>query len=77
MQFTFIYLVAASANDSLTSLSVFLDLFQEVFRNVRSILNKLTPQKFTPLMEKISNLPINTEERLRGVIELVFEKVSF
>uniref|UniRef100_A0A3B4CU14 Eukaryotic translation initiation factor 4 gamma, 3a n=1 Tax=Pygocentrus nattereri TaxID=42514 RepID=A0A3B4CU14_PYGNA len=47
---------------------------QELLRKVRSILNKLTPQMFTPLMKQVTDLTINTEERLKGVIDLVFEK---
>uniref|UniRef100_A0A8C5HQD9 MIF4G domain-containing protein n=1 Tax=Gouania willdenowi TaxID=441366 RepID=A0A8C5HQD9_GOUWI len=40
----------------------------------RSILNKLTPQKFEKLMTQIQMLTIDTEERLKGVIDLTFEK---
>ncbi|KAK3512623.1 hypothetical protein QTP70_018636, partial [Hemibagrus guttatus] len=47
---------------------------QELFRKVRSILNKLTPQMFSQLMKQVTDLTINTEERLKGVIDLVFEK---
>nr|XP_055040425.1 eukaryotic translation initiation factor 4 gamma 3 isoform X2 [Misgurnus anguillicaudatus] len=47
---------------------------QELFRKVRSILNKLTPQMFHQLMKQVADLTINTEERLKGVIDLVFEK---
>ncbi|XP_016094743.1 eukaryotic translation initiation factor 4 gamma 3-like [Sinocyclocheilus grahami] len=47
---------------------------QELFRKVRSILNKLTPQMFHQLMKQVTDLTINTEERLKGVIDLVFEK---
>uniref|UniRef100_A0A8C1AGQ0 Eukaryotic translation initiation factor 4 gamma 3 n=1 Tax=Cyprinus carpio carpio TaxID=630221 RepID=A0A8C1AGQ0_CYPCA len=47
---------------------------QELFRRVRSILNKLTPQMFHQLMKQVTDLTINTEERLKGVIDLVFEK---
>ncbi|XP_015230825.1 PREDICTED: eukaryotic translation initiation factor 4 gamma 3 isoform X3 [Cyprinodon variegatus] len=47
---------------------------QELFRKVRSILNKLTPQKFNQLMQQVTDLTIDTEERLKGVIDLVFEK---
>ena len=43
---------------------------------MRSILNKLTPQKFQTLMQQILDLEINTEERLKGTIDLIFEKVS-
>ncbi|XP_072101349.1 eukaryotic translation initiation factor 4 gamma 3 isoform X4 [Mobula birostris] len=47
---------------------------QELFRRVRSILNKLTPQMFQQLMKQVQELTIDTEERLKGVIDLVFEK---
>ncbi|KAG1949716.1 eukaryotic translation initiation factor 4 gamma 3 isoform X2 [Pimephales promelas] len=47
---------------------------QDLFRKVRSILNKLTPQMFNQLMKQVTDLTINTEERLKGVIDLVFEK---
>ena len=47
---------------------------QDLFKKVRSILNKLTPEKFNQLMEQVMDLTIDTEERLNGVIDLVFEK---
>ncbi|XP_041849938.1 eukaryotic translation initiation factor 4 gamma 1-like [Melanotaenia boesemani] len=47
---------------------------QDLFKRVRSILNKLTPQKFQQLMRQVSELTIDTEERLKGVIDLTFEK---
>ncbi|CAJ1066076.1 eukaryotic translation initiation factor 4 gamma 1-like isoform X4 [Xyrichtys novacula] len=47
---------------------------QELFKRVRSILNKLTPQKFQQLMKQVTDLAIDTEERLKGVIDLIFEK---
>ncbi|XP_042245961.1 eukaryotic translation initiation factor 4 gamma 3-like [Thunnus maccoyii] len=47
---------------------------QELFRKVRSILNKLMPQNFRQLMTQMTNLTINTEERLKGVVDLIFEK---
>ncbi|XP_029473094.1 eukaryotic translation initiation factor 4 gamma 1 isoform X7 [Rhinatrema bivittatum] len=47
---------------------------QELFRRVRSILNKLTPQMFQQLMKQVTDLAIDTEERLKGVIDLIFEK---
>lgn len=46
----------------------------ELFKKVRSILNKLTPQMFNQLMKQVTDLTIDTEERLKGVIDLVFEK---
>ena len=50
---------------------------QEILRKVRSILNKLTPQKFQTLTQQIIDLEINTQERLEGAIDLIFEKVDF
>uniref|UniRef100_A0A4W4H8B0 Eukaryotic translation initiation factor 4 gamma, 1a n=1 Tax=Electrophorus electricus TaxID=8005 RepID=A0A4W4H8B0_ELEEL len=47
---------------------------QELLRRVRSVLNKLTPQMFQPLMKQVTELTIDTEERLKGVIDLIFEK---
>ncbi|XP_071572693.1 eukaryotic translation initiation factor 4 gamma isoform X3 [Temnothorax nylanderi] len=47
---------------------------EALYKRVRSVLNKLTPQKFNPLVEQVRNLPIDTQERLNGVINLVFEK---
>ena len=50
--------------------------FQELYRKVRSILNKLTPQKFQTLTQQIIELDIDTAERLEGAIDLIFEKVG-
>lgn len=47
---------------------------QDLFRRVRSVLNKLTPQMFQQLMKQVTELTIDTEERLKGVIDLIFEK---
>ena len=47
---------------------------QELFKRLRSILNKLTPQKFQELMKQVTDLPIDSEERLKGAIDLIFEK---
>lgn len=47
---------------------------QDLFKRVRSILNKLTPQKFQQLMKQVTELTIDSEERLKGVIDLTFEK---
>ncbi|XP_078490963.1 eukaryotic translation initiation factor 4 gamma 3-like [Ciona intestinalis] len=46
----------------------------KIFRKVRGILNKMTPQKFQSLLQKVQALEINTEARLRGVVDLIFEK---
>ncbi|XP_067141200.1 eukaryotic translation initiation factor 4 gamma 3-like isoform X2 [Centruroides vittatus] len=47
---------------------------QELLKKIRGILNKLTPQKFHSLIEQVKSLSINTEEKLKGVIDLIFEK---
>lgn len=47
---------------------------EALYKRVRSVLNKLTPQKFNTLVEQVRHLPIDTQERLQGVINLVFEK---
>ena len=49
---------------------------QELYKKTRSILNKLTPQKFQILLSQMQALKIDTEDKLKGVIDLVFEKVS-
>ncbi|XP_064599552.1 eukaryotic translation initiation factor 4 gamma 1-like isoform X2 [Liolophura sinensis] len=46
----------------------------DLYRRVTSILNKLTPQKFSTLLQQMTGLKIDTEERLKGVIDLIFEK---
>ncbi|XP_062567019.1 eukaryotic translation initiation factor 4 gamma 1-like isoform X2 [Saccostrea cucullata] len=47
---------------------------EELYKKVRSILNKLTPQRFQTLVKQVSEMEINTEERLKGVTDLIFEK---
>ncbi|PSN41963.1 hypothetical protein C0J52_06437, partial [Blattella germanica] len=47
---------------------------EELYKKVRGVLNKLTPQKFTTLVSQVQSLPIDNSERLQGVINLVFEK---
>ncbi|KAF5900718.1 eukaryotic translation initiation factor 4 gamma 1-like isoform X1, partial [Clarias magur] len=47
---------------------------QELFRKMRSILNKMTPQMFNKLMKQVTKLTIDTEDRLKGVVNLIFEK---
>ena len=44
-------------------------------RSSRAILNKLTPQKFDKLVQQFKELEIDTIEKLKMCIELVFEKV--
>ncbi|XP_061776363.1 eukaryotic translation initiation factor 4 gamma 1a isoform X2 [Nerophis ophidion] len=47
---------------------------KEILKRLRSILNKLTPQKFQELMKQVGELAIDSEERLKGAIDLIFEK---
>lgn len=47
---------------------------EALYKTVRSVLNKLTPQKFNTLIGQVRSLRIDTRERLQGVINLVFEK---
>ncbi|PNF16446.1 hypothetical protein B7P43_G10313 [Cryptotermes secundus] len=47
---------------------------EELYKKVRGVLNKLTPQKFSTLVSQVQALPIDSIERLQGVINLVFEK---
>lgn len=46
----------------------------DLLRNFRSVLNKLTPENFSVLMEQLKNLTIDTPDRLDSCIKLVFEK---
>lgn len=47
---------------------------EAVFRRVRGILNKLTPDKFEKLCHELLSVGIETKYILKGVILLVFEK---
>lgn len=46
----------------------------ELIKQFRSILNKLTPENFSTLIEKLKTLQIDTVEKLDTCISLVFEK---
>jgi translation initiation factor 4G len=45
-----------------------------VFRKVRGILNKLTPEKFDKLSLELLNVGIDSQTILKGIILLIFEK---
>ncbi len=47
---------------------------QEVFRTVKAMLNKLTPTNFDRLVGGIMKANINSERKLKGSIDLIFEK---
>lgn len=49
---------------------------KEIYKKIRSTLNKLAPQKFQTLVRQVTEMEINTEERLKGVADLIFERVS-
>ena len=48
---------------------------EELYKKVKAILNKLTPQKFQTLIQQVLDLEINSEERIAGCIDIIFEKV--
>lgn len=47
---------------------------RRLFKRLRTILNKLTPENFQQLMKQVQELAIDTEQRLKGAINLIFEK---
>jgi len=47
---------------------------EELYRETRSILNKLTPENLQKLTSSLINLPITNENRLRNCIDIIFEK---
>ncbi|XP_069369044.1 eukaryotic translation initiation factor 4 gamma 1-like [Paralichthys olivaceus] len=47
---------------------------QVVFKLFRGILNRVTPEKLDILVNQVTELDIDTKERLSGVVELTFEK---
>ena len=53
---------------------IFIAIFQILYKKVTGILNKLTPQKFQTLITQVLDFDIDTEERLKVVINLIFEK---
>jgi len=47
---------------------------KKVFRTVKGILNKLTPEKYDLLLEQMMQAGISSAEILQGVISLIFDK---
>ncbi|XP_044599390.1 uncharacterized protein LOC123275371 isoform X2 [Cotesia glomerata] len=47
---------------------------ESVYKKVRSVLNKLTPEKFAKLVGQIKDIEIENEEALQKIIDLVFNK---
>lgn len=50
------------------------DKHDQIFRKVRGILNKLTPEKFDKLNLELLNVGLDSNVILKGVILLIFEK---
>ncbi len=50
---------------------------QELYCKFQRILNRLTPQKFRALAEQALKLEINSEERLSGCVDKIFDFVIF
>jgi hypothetical protein len=50
-------------------------MLQELYREVCSVLNKLTPDKFDMVVSQVQALPFDNNERLLGVTSLILEKV--
>ena len=48
---------------------------KRILRKFLGILNKLTPQKFMDLAEQALCLPLTNTERLKGCVDMLFEKV--
>lgn len=47
---------------------------EKFYKQVRGVLNKLTPENFESLKQQFKEFPINTTKRLDKVIDLVFQK---
>lgn len=50
------------------------DELDDLSKKVRAILNKLTPQKFSTLVEQFQDLPIDSQAKLTTAMQLIFEK---
>lgn len=50
---------------------------EALYERFRSTFNKLTPQKSDSLLSQFRSLQIDTQEKMEGVVNLVFEMVSF
>ena len=50
---------------------------ENIKRQTRAILNKLTPQNFSVLSSQMAQLDIDTKERVGDVMDIVFEKACF
>ncbi|WAR14231.1 IF4G1-like protein [Mya arenaria] len=55
-------------------LKVNADAIDDLYKKTLSILNKLTLHKFQVLVSRMKTLKIDTKDKLKGVVDLVFEK---
>ena len=53
-----------------------IDANNKVLRDVKSILNKVTPQTYDKLQKQLESLEIDRYERLEGMITIFFSKVN-
>ena len=51
-----------------------IDANEKFLRDVKAILNKLTPQKYDELVKKLDELELNSDQRLEGMIRVIFSK---
>ena len=54
-----------------------IDANNRVLREVKAILNKVTPQTYEKLQKQLQTLEIDRYERLEGMINIFFSKVKF
>lgn len=47
---------------------------EKFLRDVKAILNKLTPQKYDELLKQLDALELNSDQRLEGMIRIIFSK---
>ncbi|XP_044011817.1 eukaryotic translation initiation factor 4 gamma 3-like [Aphidius gifuensis] len=47
---------------------------EELYKKIRGILNKLTPHNIDKMVDQIVDLDIDSQERLQGIVNLVFKK---
>lgn len=50
-----------------------LDPNESLYREIRNLLNKLTPQNMENITNKLISLPIETEDQLINSIEIIFK----
>ena len=59
---------------SLATRAISRDEFEAKMKVVKSLLNKLTPEKFDRLLQQLFAVGINDERTLQGVIALIYDR---